>query len=214
MFSGIVEETGTLRTLRRQGASAVLGVDARVVLDELRIGDSVAVNGTCLTVTGLSPEGFDADVAPETLRRTNLGLLQPGHAVNLERSVMVGGRIGGHFVQGHVDGIGRVAALQPEGNAIVAEFEADAEILRYIVMKGFVAVDGMSLTVVRRGATRFTISLIPHTRSSSIAGRYRVGQAVNLEVDVLAKYVEQLLGGPSSGAALSRSMLERAGFLE
>jgi riboflavin synthase len=214
MSSGIVEETGTLRTLRRQGASAVLGVDARVVLDGLRIGDSVAVNGTCLTVTGLSPEGFAADVAPATLRRTNLGLLQPGHAVNLERSVMVGGRIGGHFVQGHVDGVGRVSALQPEGNAIVAEFEADAEIMRYIVMKGFVAVDGMSLTVVRRGGTRFAISLIPHTRSSSIAGRYRVGQVVNLEVDVLAKYVEQLLGGPSTGAALSRSMLERAGFLE
>lgn len=214
MFSGIVEEVGTIQSLHLQGALAGLRISARNVLDGLHIGDSIAVNGTCLTVTDLSAETFTADVAPETVRRTNLGILQAGSPVNLERSLMVGGRIGGHFVQGHVDGVGRVTALRPEGGAILADFAADAEIMRYVVEKGFIAVDGMSLTIVRYGAAGFTISLIPFTRSSSIAGTYRVGQLVNLEVDVLAKYVEQALRGRTMDTALTRDVLKRSGFLD
>ena len=214
MFSGIVEEVGTIQLLHLQGAFAGLRISARNVLDGLHIGDSIAVNGTCLTVTDMSAGTFTADVAPETVRRTNLGILQAGSPVNLERSLMVGGRIGGHFVQGHVDGVGRVTALRPEGSAILADLAADAEIMRYVVEKGFIAIDGMSLTIVRCGAAGFTISLIQFTRSSSIAGTYRVGQLVNLEVDVLAKYVEQALRGRTMDTALTRDVLKRSGFLD
>ena len=199
MFSGIVEEIGTVREVKRCGELMRLTIAAAKTLprglsvDGLKIGDSMAVNGTCLTVVERSAHDFTVELAPETLRRTNLGDRAPGDAVNLERSLAVGDRIGGHFVQGHVDGTGRVASLTPEGEARMIEFDAPPHILRYAVPKGFIAVDGVSLTVVERRAASFTISFIPYTLAHTIAGNYRAGDLVNLEADVLGKYVEALL---------------------
>ena len=199
MFSGIVEEIGTVREVKPCGELVRLTIAAAKTLprglsvDGLKIGDSMAINGTCLTVVERGAHDFTVELAPETLRRTNLGDRAPGDAVNLERSLAVGDRIGGHFVQGHVDGTGRVASLTPEGEARIIEFEAPPHILRYAVPKGFIAVDGVSLTVVERRATAFTVSFIPYTLAHTIAGNYRVGDPVNLEADVLGKYVEALL---------------------
>lgn len=213
MFSGIVEEVGTVRALRRQGASAVLTVAAQRVLTGTRVGDSLAVNGACLTVTALDADGFTVDLAPETLRRTNLGDLRPGSPVNLERALAVGDRLGGHFVQGHVDGVGRVAVLLPQGDACLARFQAPPAVMRYVVPKGFIAVDGVSLTVVERDDSSFTVSLVPHTLANTILGRYRVGDRVNLEVDIIGKYVERFMMDREHGSTgLSLEFLAQHGF--
>ncbi len=212
MFGGIVEEIGSIQRLERSGPSAVLEVAARLVLEGTRVGDSIAVNGACLTVTALQPGSFLVDLAPETLRRTNLGNLRLGSPVNLERGLAVGARLGGHFVQGHVDGVGRVRSLTPEAKAIMARISAPPEVMRYAVPKGFMTVDGASLTVVERFADNFTLSLIPYTLAHTIAGRYRIGDEVNLEVDILGKYVERFLVGQGWGAGLSREFLTRHGF--
>ncbi|HEY66107.1 MAG TPA: riboflavin synthase [Caldilineae bacterium] len=214
MFSGIVEEVGMVRRLERRGGSATLEVAARQVLQGTRVGDSIAINGVCLTVTTLEAGRFTVDLVPETLRRTNLGRLCPGSRVNLERSLCVGERIGGHFVQGHVDGVGRVVALVPEEDAIIARFSAPPSVMRYIVPKGFIAVDGVSLTVVDRLANGFTVSLIPYTMAHTIAGRYQVGDVVNLEVDILGKYVERFLLSRKEEEGLSREFLARHGFAD
>ena len=213
MFSGIVEETGQVRRLERRGAAAVLEVAARQVLEGTQIGDSISVNGACLTVTGMAAEHFAADLAPETLQRTILGGLRPGAGVNLERGMAVGARVGGHFVQGHVDDVGAVRALQPEGEAVVITFAAPPTVMRYGVVKGFIAVDGMSLTVVDRLEDGFTVSFIPHTLAHTIVGGYRVGTPVNLEADVLGKYVERFLLAGETESTLSREFLARHGFL-
>ncbi len=211
MFSGIVEEMGTVRRMRRRGGAMTLEVAARKVLQDTRVGDSIAINGVCLTVTILEPGWFAVDLTPETLRRTNLGALRPGSPVNLERSLCVGDRVGGHFVQGHVDGVGRVMALVPEGEAVLVRFHAPSSVTRYIVPKGFIAVDGVSLTVVERWADGFTVSLIPHTMAHTLTGRYRIGDEVNLEVDVLGKYVERFLL-EREGEGVSYESLVRYGF--
>lgn len=194
MFSGIVEEVGTVVAWEPRGPGGTLTVQARRVLEGTRVGDSLAVNGVCLTVTRIGGDRFTVDVTPETLRRTNLGRLRAGMPVNLERALAVGDRIGGHFVQGHVEATGVVRRLQPEGNGVVITFTAPPEVLRYVVVKGFIAVDGVSLTVVDKLADGFTVSFIPHTLQHTIARHYQVGTVVNLEPDILAKYVEQLLG--------------------
>ena len=215
MFSGIVEEVGTVRRLERRGLSARLEVAAQRVLEGTRVGDSIAINGACLTVTALSGGTFTVALAPETLRRTNLGDLRPGNPVNLERSLTVGARIGGHFVQGHVDGVGRMEALTPEGDAIIARFGAPPQVMHYVVPKGFIAVDGMSLTVVERLADSFTVSLIPYTLAHTIAGRYQVSDLVNLEADILGKYVERFLASQkTTGSGLSWESLATHGFLD
>jgi riboflavin synthase len=193
MFSGIVEEMGTVGKVEPREGLTRLTIAAAKTLEGLKIGDSIAINGTCLTIVARGARDFTVELAPETLRRTNLGDRALDDAVNLERSLAVGDRIGGHFVQGHVDGTGRVASLTPEGEARIIEFEAPPHILRYAVPKGFIAVDGVSLTVVERRATSFTVSFIPYTLAHTIAGKYRVGAPVNLEADVLGKYVEALL---------------------
>ncbi len=193
MFSGIVEAVGSVREIEKRGELVRLTVGAERALEGLELGDSLAINGTCLTVVQRDADGCSVELAPETLRRTNLGQRARGDAVNLERSLAVGDRLGGHFVQGHIDGIGRVVSVTPEGEARIIEFEAPPLILRYAVPKGFIAVDGVSLTVVERRSTTFTISFIPYTLAHTIAGRYRVGDWVNLEVDVLGKYVDALL---------------------
>lgn len=188
MFTGIIEEIGTVKAVR----PGQIGISATKVLDGTKLGDSLAVNGTCLTVTTLDVGSFSVDVMPETLRRTNLGLLRPGYKVNLERALMVGGRLGGHFVQGHIDATGRVISLLSEADAIMAKYAAPPEVMRYVVEKGFIAVDGASLTVAGFDNSSFTVSLVTYTRKHTILGSRRAGDLVNLEVDIIAKYVEQL----------------------
>jgi riboflavin synthase len=191
LFTGIVEEVGTVKSI----GSGRLAVSASGVLEGTRLGDSMAVNGACLTVTALDAGSFSVDVMPETLKRTNLGQLHPGSRVNLERALLVGGRVGGHLVQGHVDATGMVASLLPEGKAVIARFSAPPEVLRYVVEKGFIAVDGVSLTVIAYDRSSFSISLVGFTLGNTILGSRKVGDQVNLEVDIVAKYVEKLREG-------------------
>ena len=193
MFSGIVEETGTVTKLELRPGGATCIVRAKAVLDDVKIGDSIAVNGACLTVVRYDDTSFTVELAPETLRKTALGEVRSGDEVNLERSLAAIGRIGGHVVQGHVDGTAEIVNIQPDGEGVLAAFRAPESLLPYIVAKGYVAVDGMSLTVVDTGPDWFSISFISHTRVVTTVRHYAPGRRVNLEVDVLGKYVEKLL---------------------
>ena len=193
MFTGIVEEVG--KVSGRDGYR--LSIGANVVLGEVKLGDSIAVNGACLTVVEFDAGRFEVDLAPETLRRTALGTAGPGSGVNLERALAASDRMGGHIVQGHVDGTGTVTGLTPEADCYIMEIEAPEPLIRYIVEKGFIAVDGISLTVVQRTGCRFTISVIPFTMEHTNLKERAVGDAVNLEADILAKYVESLLAAKS-----------------
>ena len=194
MFTGIVEEVGTIRELRSGGPGAVVDIACSEVVTDARLGDSINVNGCCLTVTTL-PEagGFTADLMGETLRRTALGALAPGAAVNLKRALRADGRLGGHLVQGHVDGVGTITAVEPLDSWTVVRITVPGHLRRYVVEKGSITVDGTSLTVIQTTADAFAVGLIPHTLSATSLRDRRVGDAVNLEVDVIAKYVEQML---------------------
>ena len=184
--------------------SSRLSISASTVLDDSRIGDSIAVNGTCLTITDISEDCLSFDVMPETLRRTNLGALEPGASVNLERPLTLNSRLGGHIMQGHVDGSGTVVSITPDKDAWIMEIRPPAELLPYIVDKGFIGVDGASLTVVDRLPETFTVSLVTYTWEHTTLSQRTIGKSVNLEVDILAKYVEQLVkGGDLSGSPLS-----------
>ncbi len=207
MFTGIVEEVGTVKSLQ----SGKLSITASKVLTGTIPGDSIAVNGTCLTATIINDKVFTVDVMPETLRRTNLGTLRPNDSVNLERAMAANGRFGGHFVQGHVDATGKIASLVPEGDAVLMKVEASPEIMRYVVEKGFIAVDGVSLTVVSYDETSFTVSLVGFTRKNTILGNIKRGDVVNLEVDIMAKYAEKAVGREKTG--ISMDYLEKKGFL-
>jgi riboflavin synthase len=189
MFTGIVEEVGRLR----QATPSGLIVEANLVLDGTCLGDSICVNGVCLTVTELDASGFAVDTVPETLRRSNLGRLSIGSHVNLERALAANGRYGGHVVQGHVESTGTLMSIEPDGDAALYRFVAPEEVMRYVVSKGFIAVDGVSLTVVSRTSESFEITLIPFTREHTNLGSKLLGDSVNLETDVLAKYVESLI---------------------
>ncbi len=189
MFTGIVEEVGTVVEVTPGG----LTIGASRVLEGLGLGDSVSVNGACLTATDLGPGYFSVDVVPETLRRTNLGSLAEGGAVNLERGVRAGGRLDGHIVQGHVDGTGRIESIREDGDAVMVSIETGPSIMRYVVEKGFVALDGVSLTIVGCDEERFSVTIIPHTRERTTIGIREPGDEVNIEVDILAKYVERLI---------------------
>lgn len=191
MFTGIVEEVGTVKAL----GSGRLTIFATTAVEKTGLGHSIAVNGACLTVSAVDSASFSVDVMPETLRRTNLGLLRPGSGLNLERALMLGGRLGGHFVQGHVDATGKVTALKTEGAAVIARFAAPPEVLRHVVEKGFIAVDGVSLTVTSYDSTSFSVSLVGYTLKHTTLGQRRVGDVVNLEADIIAKYVEKLGAG-------------------
>lgn len=193
MFTGIIEEIGTVERIQRGARSAVLHLRARTVLEDLKLGDSVAVNGVCLTVTALRPGGFSTDVMHETLDRSSLAQLKRGGAVNLERAMPADGRFGGHIVAGHIDGTGRVIQIQKDDNAIWYTVQAPPQVLRYIVEKGSVAVDGISLTVARVGTDSFAISAIPHTVAQTVLRDRKEGDLVNLETDIIGKYVEKLL---------------------
>jgi riboflavin synthase len=193
VFTGLVEEAGVVAGPGPAPEGARLVISAAAVLEGLSVGDSVAVNGACLTAVEVSAGRFAADCVSETLRRTALGSLQPGDRVNLERPMRLGDRLDGHIVQGHVDGVGRVRGTTREGESIILEISPPAELLRYIVEKGSIAVDGVSLTVADRLADAFTVALIPHTMEVTTLGPGARDRAVNLEVDVLAKYVESLV---------------------
>lgn len=193
MFTGIIEELGTVERVTRGRVSAVIAIRAEHILSDLKIGDSVAVNGVCLTATGLTGHGFTADVMHETLDRSALAGLGPGSPVNLERAMAANGRFGGHIVAGHVDGVGTIAAIEQDDNAIWFTITAPAQVLRYVVEKGSIAIDGISLTVARVETDRFAVSVIPHTAAVTLLGLRRTGDRVNLESDLVGKYVERLL---------------------
>ena len=195
MFTGIVEEIGTIKAIQKGRNSAILRIQATKIMADMHIGDSIAVNGICLTVTEFSASEFAADVMHETLNRTNLGQLRQGSSVNLERAMAANGRFGGHIVSGHVDGLGTVSNIQRDDNAIWYTISAEPEILRYIVEKGSITIDGTSLTVARVSDKDFAISAIPHTVAITILGQKKVGDKVNLENDIIGKYVEKLLQG-------------------
>jgi len=198
VFTGIVEEVGVVAKI----SEYAITIRASKVMEDLKLGDSIAVNGACLTAVSFDKSGesgktgeseFSVDLSPETMRRTALGDLSQGSLVNLERALLVSDRMGGHIVQGHVDGTGRVMAAKSEGDSIVFRIRVPKRLSRYIVEKGFVAVDGISLTVVKRGASSFTLAVIPYTSNNTNLVALSVGDRVNLEADILAKYVESLL---------------------
>ena len=207
MFTGIVEEIGTVKSLQ----AGRLTIAADGVLKGTKPGDSINVNGACLTVTAIGGNTFSIDVMPETLRRTNLGALRPGEGVNLELALAADGRFGGHFVQGHVDGTGRVGSVVAEGEALLMKVAAPSDIVRYVVEKGFIAVDGVSLTVTHCSAVSFMVSLVSYTLQHTTLGRKKPGDVVNLEVDIIAKYVERLVGERKPGVSLE--FLGKHGYL-
>ena len=193
MFTGIVEEVGRVEKLEEGGR---LTVRAGRVMEGMRLGDSMAVNGACLTVVDFQAQRFAVELAPETLRRTSLGELESGHPVNLERPLAVSDRLGGHIVQGHVDATGRITSRRPEGDSVIVRVRVPKRLMPYIVEKGFIAVDGISLTVVKRYPSSFTLSVIPYTLDNTNLKDKVGGSRVNLEVDILAKYVESLISRP------------------
>lgn len=216
MFTGLVEELGAVRAVRRGARSCVLDIGARVVLGDLAIGDSVAVNGVCLTATSVGPTGFTADVMPETLGRSSLASARPGTPVNLERAMAAGGHFGGHIVSGHIDGTGTVAHIERDDNAVWFSVRAPRRVLALVVEKGSIAIDGTSLTVARvdDAAGTLSVSIIPHTFDATTLGRRHVGDAVNLEADLVGKYVARLLGVESlAGAPGASGPLAASGAL-
>lgn len=210
MFTGIIEEVGRVERL---GGGSIAIACSRVLTD-VHLGDSIAVNGVCLTVTSYDRTHFTADVMPETVRRTSLAELKKGSPVNLELALTLSARLGGHIVSGHIDGTGEIVSLVDEGNAILLKVAADAKLLRYIVEKGSVALDGISLTVAAVTATDFTVSLIPHTREVTNLGSKKAGSTINIETDIIGKYVEKMLGSaaPEPTSKISREFLAANGF--
>lgn len=217
MFTGIIEEQGIVRSLAVQQESARLTVSAQKVLEDVRLGDSIAVNGVCLTVVAFFAHEFTADMMPETLRKTNLAYLKPGDRVNLERALALGGRLGGHLVSGHVDGVGLITEKRPEGNAVIFRFQAPPGVIRYVVPKGSVAIDGISLTVADVRDDTFSVSVIPHTAAMTTLGVKKAGDKVNLENDMIGKYVDRLLTAyreDEKKSDISMEFLKASGFLQ
>lgn len=194
MFTGIVEEVGKIKKIERNTVSAKLSIEADKVLQEVKEGDSIAVNGICLTVTSFTKNSFTADVMHETMNRTTLGKLKENSPVNLERALSVMGRFGGHMVSGHIDGRGKIVGIEKDDNAVLFTIETTEKILRYIVEKGSIAINGISLTVARVDRKNFTVSVIPHTLRVTSLGSFQKGDEVNLENDIVGKYIEKLLG--------------------
>lgn len=219
MFTGIIEELGVVANIQRSGESFVLTIDAKKILKDVHLGDSISVNGVCLTVTRFTGNQFTVDVMPETVKASSLQSLKRGAKVNLERAMAAGGRFGGHFVSGHIDGTGVIKSKKQVENAVYYEIEASPEVLRYVIERGSIAVDGTSLTVFGVTDESFTLSLIPHTLTESIIGLKESGDIVNLECDMIGKYVGHFLmssqNNPKSKSpsGISASFLEENGFL-
>lgn len=220
MFTGIIEEIGTIGSIQKGTQSAVLGIRCSRVLEGTKIGDSIAVNGVCLTVTGMSGNGYTADVMAETMARSSLGMLGKNSRVNLERAMAADGRFGGHIVAGHIDGTGKVADIKKDETAVWYRITAEENILRYVVEKGSIAIDGISLTVARVTDRDFSVSVIPHTQGQTNLADRQIGDVVNLECDVVGKYIEKLCrmdGGQQEGhpvpSSLSEEFLMKNGFI-
>jgi riboflavin synthase len=218
MFTGIVEEMGRLKGKDGSPQGANLIIAAEKVLEGLKLGDSIAVNGVCLTVTAFDRDSFTAQVMPETLRKTDLASLAPGHPVNLERALALGGRLGGHLVSGHADETGTLAWRRPEGNAVIIYFRAPPPLLRYMIPRGSVAVDGVSLTVAMIDQGGFSVSLIPHSAAATTLGRKQPGDIVNIETDMIGKYVEKLMQPGPAGQGrtegnITAALLQEKGFI-
>lgn len=206
MFTGLVEEIGTMKSISRKGEAMVLGIQARLIMEGIVLGDSISVNGVCLTATSIRDSNFTVDVMPETYRNTNLNQLKAGSKVNLERAMVANGRFGGHIVQGHVDGIGTITSISRDHNAVVYTISPmNSSLFKYIIPKGSITVDGISLTVVKVTESTFTISIIPHTLQETVLAYKVSGDTVNLEGDILGKYVEHLLKYRGSGENSSSS---------
>lgn len=217
MFTGIIEEIGYINSIKNNPNSAVLTIGASKVLDGTIVGDSIAVNGVCLTVTSMSGGVFTADVMHETLNRSGLGSLTKGSRVNLERAMAAGGRFGGHIVSGHIDGVGVVKNIKKDDNAIWYTIEAGSSIMRYVVEKGSIAIDGISLTVAKCDEKTFAVSIIPHTQGATTLADRKVGDKVNLENDIVGKYVEKLMGlneapAKKESSGITREFLLKNGF--
>ena len=211
MFTGIIESMGSVRKFTRHGDDAVLDIETSMSLDDAKVGDSISVNGACLTVTGKTGGGFAADVSAETLTRTNLKMLKPKDLVNLEKSLRINGFLGGHLVLGHVDGMGKILEKMVKGNSVQFGVEADAQLCRLIVEKGSVAVDGISLTVNRCEKNRFYVNMIPHTARMTTLGFKKMADLVNIETDIIGKYVEKLL---NPGKGIDMNFLAEHGFIK
>ncbi len=211
MFTGIVEELGVVKALRREAQGARLTISASLVLDGTSVGDSICVNGVCLTVVERERSGFSADVAAETLRVTNLGALKAGARVNLERALRLSARIGGHLVSGHVDAVGRIREKREEGNGWRIFFNAPESVLRQVIKKGSIAIDGISLTVADVDKQGFEVAIIPHTAKMTTLGFKTTDDSVNLETDIIGKYVEKLLSGRTD-TGVNLDLLKKAGF--
>ena len=215
MFTGIIEEIGKVEAVAKGSNSAVITIAAVKVLEDTKIGDSIAVNGVCLTVTSISGRKFSADVMAETLRRSSLGSLKHGSMVNLERAMAANGRFGGHIVAGHVDGTGKITEIRRDDNAVWYTIQASPQIMKYIVTKGSVTVDGISLTVAKVSETDFSISAIPHTVKITVLGERKEGDIVNLETDIIGKYVEKLITPVKeqpTKSNITRDFLNKYGF--
>ena len=218
MFTGLIEEVGTIQSVRHGARSCVLTIGCRTVLEGSQIGDSIAVNGVCLTVTSMGGSYYTADVMAETMNRSSLGQLSTGAKVNLERAMAAGGRFGGHIVAGHIDGTGTILSTRKEGNAVWVEVGASAKILRYIIEKGSIAIDGISLTVALLTDYSFSVSVIPHTGEETTLLHKKKGDVVNLENDLVGKYVERLITFPEpeetekNRQGITLEMLTKYGF--
>ena len=212
MFTGIIEEIGIVKSVSKGAKSFSMLITADVVTSGLRTGDSVNTNGACLTVTSLGEDSFTVDVMPETMRKTNLGSLKQGSPVNLERALQLSSRLGGHLVSGHIDGTGLIRKLKKEDNAVWITVKTGAEILRYIIPKGSVSIDGISLTVVHVDEDSFDVSLIPHTMAVTTLQDKKAGDTLNIECDMVAKYIEKFTGNPGPGSGLNREFLDKYGF--
>ncbi|AHG75924.1 Riboflavin synthase alpha chain [Mannheimia varigena USDA-ARS-USMARC-1388] len=215
MFTGIIEEVGQIAQIKKQGEFAVVTVKAKKVLTDVQLGDSIAVNGVCLTVTSFTKEQFTADVMSETLKRTSLGELSLNSPVNLERAMAANGRFGGHIVSGHIDGTGTVAEITPADNSTWYRIKTSPKLMRYIIEKGSITIDGISLTVVDCDAESFRVSIIPHTIKETNLGSKKIGSLVNLENDIVGKYIEQFLlkkEPENQPSKLTVDFLKNAGF--
>lgn len=213
MFTGIIEEIGVLKERRDGSHSCTLTVRCEKILESTKIGDSIAVNGTCLTVTKLNADSFDVDVTPETMRRTAFSIVRVGSKLNLERALRIGDRLGGHLVSGHVDFVGKLIKKEQEGNAVNLTFSVPEQWMKYILAKGSIAIDGVSLTIAKKQSNSFFVSLIPHTGEMTILLLKQIGDPVNIECDCIGKYIEQLIGhNTSSSIGVTMDTLIAGGY--